>query len=777
MNSKIALVFDTANERVVVGITLFDESAKTFLLLDGISEPALRASNQKLLVLVDKVLKRNNMHARDISLVGVGVGPGSFTGVRIAVATAKGICLGLKIPCVALSTLDSIAWQCWNSGFRENLIVVNDAMRKEVYPAFYFLDEEGVERKSPNCVTKADEFAKSLETRAEEFSIVGDALYKYKEKFDSFSILDEDLWSPNAKGLVLSLSALYKEKEKSIFCLEENDAENILPIYTRLSDAEEDERKKHSISEKRNLTNGVGNLQNGEKISFLPCSLNDAIEIAKIENFAFSDDKWSEESFFCELENKNNIWIKATYGDLIVGYVGAKVSYETAEILKICVAQNFRHKKIATKLFLNLAEKLRDLCVDEIFLEVRATNDPAISFYEGLNFKQVSKRPHYYGDGEDALIYKISIDDISILDKSNFKEVLHEKSNDLNNPVIFAFESSCDETAASIVDGDGDVVSSVISSSAEFHARFGGVVPEIASRKHIEVISAVAKHTLFKANMCDFSQISAIAVTSQPGLVGSLVVGQAFAKGLSWACGLPLILIDHLEGHLYANKFAKKDIKLPCVASLISGGNTTLILVKNWGEYSVLGGTIDDAVGEAYDKVAKALSLPYPGGPIVSKLASEGDPSCVDLPRPMMYTKDLKMSLSGLKTAVMLEIEKVRASSKNGSIKKEQICNICASFEKSISDVQVAKATSAIKETHAQSFCFGGGVAANQNLREKYREMCKLIGVEYIVSPKEYCGDNASMIGLAALDKFNDKQFSPLDSDVSNHSPLSSRGL
>ena len=367
-------------------------------------------------------------------------------------------------------------------------------------------------------------------------------------------------------------------------------------------------------------------------------------------------------------------------------------------------------------------------------------------------------------------------------------------------PLILAIESSCDETAASIIDGDGVILSDVVASQIDFHARFGGVVPEIASRKHIEAICGVCDECLDAASRSlaiarpglaagaesvaadepnpatarssraaglHWRDLDAVAVTYAPGLVGALVVGLAFAKGAAWGADKPLIAVNHLEGHLYANRIARADIKPPMVVSLVSGGHTMLVHVRDWGDYETLGSTIDDAVGEAFDKVAKALGLGYPGGPIISKLAAQGNPKAIDFPRALMHSGDLRFSLSGLKTAVTTYIQKEQQAGRPLNMP-----DIAASFTAAVVDVQVAKAKTALLETGAKEFCLGGGVAANPELRAAYERMCKKIGVRLTMPPLSACGDQAAMIAEVARDRFAQGKFADLSLDVQAHAPL-----
>ena len=237
------------------------------------------------------------------------------------------------------------------------------------------------------------------------------------------------------------------------------------------------------------------------------------------------------------------------------------------------------------------------------------------------------------------------------------------------------------------------------------------------------------------------------------------------------ACDIPLIIVNHLEGHLYANKLAgdaDDDFSPPAIVSLVSGGNTMLVYMKDWQDYEVLGETIDDAVGEAFDKVAKAMGFPYPGGPQISRLAKEGNPNAIDFPRALMHSGDYRFSLSGLKTAVISYIAEQRDSGK-----KLDLPDICASFQQAVIDVQVGKARTALLETGAKTFCLGGGVAANEELRQAYEQMCDELGVKVIMPTLSACGDNAAMIALVALDRCRQGKFAPLDQDAFAHADLS----
>ena len=359
------------------------------------------------------------------------------------------------------------------------------------------------------------------------------------------------------------------------------------------------------------------------------------------------------------------------------------------------------------------------------------------------------------------------------VDEAHDAQKAAQPAAQLERPLILAIESSCDETAAAIVDGKGNLLSDVVASQIDFHSRFGGVVPEIASRKHIEAICGVCDECLDVAaqrlgmERLTWADLDGVGVTYAPGLVGALVVGVAFAKGAAWAADKPLVGVNHLEGHMYANKIGAPDFAPPAVVSLVSGGNTMLVHMRGWGDYRVLGATIDDAVGEAFDKVAKALGLGYPGGPVVSAQGAKGNPKAIEFPRAMMHSGDMRFSLSGLKTAVVTYINNERAAGRELNVP-----DICASFEAAVVDVQVKKAEMALRETGAPTFCLGGGVAANPVLRAAYEKLCKKMQVRLVMPPLSACGDNAGMIALVALDRFRQGRFYGLETDAQAHADL-----
>lgn len=315
---------------------------------------------------------------------------------------------------------------------------------------------------------------------------------------------------------------------------------------------------------------------------------------------------------------------------------------------------------------------------------------------------------------------------------------------------ILAIESSCDETAIAILDGSGSFLKlkkNLIYSQVDIHKKYGGVIPEVAARKHTETIIPLIDNTLSKNKL---KGIDYVAVTSGPGLVTSLILGLAAAKTLAFANNLPLLAINHMEGHIYSNwlsnsKLVKNSQKyFPALVLLVSGGHTELILMKNHGQYQILGQTLDDAAGEAYDKVAKLLNLGYPGGPIVSNLATFGDEQAYCFPRPMIDKANYDFSFSGLKTAVLYTLEKKK------QISTKDVKNICASFQKALVEVLLKKTMRAAKEYKVKSIMLAGGVAANKSLQENLIRESKKMKVPFFYPKLKYTGDNAAMIAVAA---------------------------
>lgn len=907
------LAFDTANEVIAIGVGMLHEEVRAIELVAHAEIEARRQSNTQLIPRIDALLAENGIARGDIACVCVGRGPGSFTGVRIAMATAKGIASALEVGLVGVSSLDAVAWGVWESGARGEVAVVADAMRKEVYPVRYLVDGAGAHRLDADRVVKADLAAEELvecdaatpgasdalqsigssvlanssldcsrraELRAEHTArpqelstpdelavaslpaqrllLAGDALKKYRDLFVSCGeVLPEDTWTPTGAGLLLTLQAAWCSGECDPFDTARHNPAFALPVYTRLSDAEENERARAARAAREGAdraaregsaregaaTPGVpdANLRTGvqdaeavahpslvhsltgkapayeetspahhatlheqsilvappdeQGVSYKPLDVSHVGCVAALESRIMGSDAWNESLVADEIPRRDRTWWAAYASEgkpgevgTLVGYAGGWVVDGDVQILKVGTDPAWRRRGIARELLAHVAADARNLGAQTVSLEVRAGNEGAQALYKALGLTPVGTRPRYYSDREDALIMQ---GDLAALvgatdpaeESSRLvagMELQVDASHDVqatavgaagaSRPLILAIESSCDETAAAIVDGEGALASDVVASQIDFHARFGGVVPEIASRKHIEAICGVCDECLEVAaknlgmKSLRWRDLSAVAVTYAPGLVGALVVGVAFAKGAAWAADVPLIGVNHLEGHLYANRIGCPDFTPPAVVSLVSGGNTMLVHMKGWGDYETLGTTIDDAVGEAFDKVAKALGLGYPGGPVISRYGVKGDPRAIAFPRAMMHSGDLRFSLSGLKTAVVTYINGEREAGRELNVP-----DICASFEAAVVDVQVAKAKRALEMTGARTLCVGGGVAANPVLRASYEKMCSKAGVRLVLPPLSACGDNAGMIALVALDRFKQGKFFPFDFDAKAH--------
>ncbi len=322
---------------------------------------------------------------------------------------------------------------------------------------------------------------------------------------------------------------------------------------------------------------------------------------------------------------------------------------------------------------------------------------------------------------------------------------------------ILAIESSCDETAAAVIRNGREVRSNIIYSQIDLHTLYGGVVPEIASRKHIEKINPVVDQALKEAGM-KLTDCDAVAVTYGPGLVGALLVGVAFAKATAYAAGLPLIGVHHIEGHISANFLEHPDLKPPFLCLVVSGGHTHLTVVRDYGEYEILGCTHDDAAGEAFDKIARAIGLGYPGGPKVDKLAKLGNPNAIMFPRAKVGDSEYDFSFSGLKSAVLNYLN--QAEMRGEEINK---ADVAASFQAAVVDVLVERTMHAAKALGFRQVALSGGVASNSALREGMKKACEARGYEMIYPSPIYCTDNAAMIGAAAYHQFLKNDFSSLD--------------
>ena len=332
--------------------------------------------------------------------------------------------------------------------------------------------------------------------------------------------------------------------------------------------------------------------------------------------------------------------------------------------------------------------------------------------------------------------------------------------------LVLGLETSCDETAVALVEDGARVRSNVIGSQAEHHRPYGGVVPEIAARAHLELLLPVIDRAFVESG-CTYGDVDAIAVTTGPGLVGALLVGVAAGKALALARDVPFIGVNHLEGHVCAVQLEFGPLEPPLVGLVVSGGHTSLVHLDRDGRFATLGATIDDAAGEAFDKIARFIGLPYPGGPEIDRLAVEGDPAAIALPRALLHDGTYDFSLSGLKTAVVRELRRREATGED-----IDIADVAASFQEAVVDVQVAKTVRAAVEHDVEHVTVVGGVAANTRLRERMTAACAAEGLRLLVPAPALCTDNGAMIAAAGWNRLTAGQTTPLDVSADPNLPL-----
>lgn len=426
-------------------------------------------------------------------------------------------------------------------------------------------------------------------------------------------------------------------------------------------------------------------------------------------------------------------------GTELVGYLKYEVTFEVVNIIDVFVEENYRNRGIATKLFENL---LKNVKPEKFMLEVNENNVNAIKLYKKFGFVNIHVRKKYYKEG-DALIMEL------------------KKNKDV---YILSIESSCDETSVSIVKNGVEDVATVVNSQIDIHKKYGGVVPEVASRMHLENITFVLDDALSKANM-KFEDMDAFACTYAPGLLGSLLVGLETTKTLSLIYRKPFIKVNHMMGHIYANNIGS-NMNYPLLALIVSGGHTDLIYMENETSIKYIGQTLDDAVGECFDKVARIVDLPYPGGPNVEKLALHGKDT-YKMP-DLLSDGSTNFSFSGIKSHVvnLAHNEKQRGN----KINKE---DLCCSFQNAVTKSLVSKTLLALNKTGAKNLIMAGGVASNNFIRNAMKQMCEENGIKFSVPDKKYCTDNATMIGAAAYVLYKNKRFAGLDTNAKSHELLS----
>lgn len=487
-------------------------------------------------------------------------------------------------------------------------------------------------------------------------------------------------------------------------------------------------------------------------------SESDLDAIMAIEKACFGSDAWSKSTMRSELVAPHTKYFVVHDDEKLLGYAGlSKISAaETADVQTIAVIESHRKLGIGRALMEKLISEANSLGAIAIILEVREDRPIPQKLYQDLGFEIVDRRENYYQpDGVAALVMTLGL--------------IRVKSQE---PLVLGIETSCDETGIGIVRGT-TLLANVISSSMEQHARFGGVVPEIAARAHLEALPSVLRQALGVAGV-SLREIDAIAVTNGPGLSGALMVGVGAAKALAVGLGKPIYAVDHLISHVSVDILERGELQTPSVALLVSGGHTSLLLVNDLlRDVKPLGETIDDAAGEAFDKIARVLGLSYPGGPEIDRVAKTGNPRAIRFPRGLTLPKDQEknrynFSFSGLKTAVARHVELAKDNGEDISIP-----DVAASFREAVVDVLTQKAINACLDNDVPRLILGGGVVANSRLRELAKERCEANGIELRIPAFGLCTDNGAMIASLAAQKIMAGEApSKLDFGVYSVSPL-----
>ena len=464
----------------------------------------------------------------------------------------------------------------------------------------------------------------------------------------------------------------------------------------------------------------------------------DLAAIMELEKASFGNDSWSRPTMRAELMAPHTYYFVAFVDQKIVGYAGlSKVSSATsADVQTIAVSDSHRREGIGQELMERLIDQASSLGATDVYLEVREDKPAPQKLYQKLGFEAIDRRENYYQpDNVAAIVMRLAVSSKGKLE-----------------PVVLGIETSCDETGIGIVRGT-TLLANVISSSMDQHVRFGGVVPEIAARAHLEALDSTLQKALHDAGI-SINEVDAVAVTNGPGLAGALMVGVGAAKALSVAIDKPIYAVNHLVAHVAVDVLERGKLETPTVALLVSGGHTSLLLVRDLlHDVELLGETIDDAAGEAFDKIARVLGLSYPGGPEIDRVAKDGDPKAIRFPRGLTLPKDMEknrynFSFSGLKTAVARHVE--LAETKGETI---FIADVAASFREAVVDVLVTKAISACQDNDVPRLILGGGVVANARLREVATARCNEAGIELRIPALSLCTDNGAMIASLAAQK------------------------
>lgn len=456
------------------------------------------------------------------------------------------------------------------------------------------------------------------------------------------------------------------------------------------------------------------------------CERKDLDEIYQLETKYFSD-PWSYETLEKEIfDSSHTEYFIYREGSEMIGYFGISIVIDECEIHSVLIKGSYQNQGYGSKMVRYIIEYCKLFNIQKIGLEVREFNIPAIRLYEKFGFKKVRRIENYYKKPtEDAFFMALD---------------MKETTQDC---IVLAIETSCDETSVAILKNGREVLANIISSQINEHKKFGGVVPEMASRLHLEAMNNIVKEALDTAKMT-FQEIDVVSVTKGPGLIGALLVGVSCAKSLAFTLNKPLIGVNHMQGHVCANYITHPSLKPPFISLVVSGGHTYLIEVTDYTEYHVIGKTRDDACGESFDKIARALGLPYPGGPEIDKLAKEGNEEVIFFPRVMLEKDSYDFSFSGLKTNVLNYLNQQQQKGV-----KVNTADVAASFQKAVLDVLVEKSFRLLKEKNQRRFVISGGVSANKRLRRMIEEKAAEENIEVYFPEPVLCTDNAAMIASA----------------------------
>jgi N6-L-threonylcarbamoyladenine synthase len=504
-------------------------------------------------------------------------------------------------------------------------------------------------------------------------------------------------------------------------------------------------------------------------VLFRAAEVADLPALMHLETTTFVSDAWSTDAMRGELTARHGWYVVAVdeADGAILGYAGLSCprGAHAADVQTIAVADGSRGRGIGRALLTRLVAEAHARGAREVLLEVRADNPVAQSLYSSLGFEAIAVRPHYYQpDDVDAVVMRVALTatppaiseprdapaERAASAAPGAESNVDESAADDAGPLVLGIETSCDETGIGIVRGQ-TLLANVISSSMDEHARYGGVVPEVAARAHLEALTPAIDAALVEAGVT-LRELDAIAVTAGPGLSGALMVGVGAAKALAVALDIPLHGVNHLVGHVGADLLSTDGgpgvpLETPSIALLVSGGHTSLLLVRDLvDDVELLGETIDDAAGEAFDKVARVLGLPYPGGPHIDRVAADGDPRAIRFPRGLSLPKDMErhrydFSFSGLKTAVARWVEK-----RQDAGEPVPVADVAASFREAVVDVLLTKAVAACVDHGIPRLLLGGGVVANARVRELAAERCAAAGIELRIPPLSLCTDNGAMI-------------------------------